>query len=59
MDSATRLFQANFDNRFSVRLSAYKTPGCTGHLSTIYLLDVLRGQELLRTFPVSQNHGTL
>jgi len=59
IDSATRLFQANFDNRLSVRLSAYKTPGCTGHLSTIYLLDVLRGQELLRTFQASQNHGPL
>jgi len=59
MDSATRLFQANFDNRFSVRLSSYKSPGCTGHLSTIYLLDVLRGQEVLRTFPVSQSHGPL
>jgi hypothetical protein len=34
-----------------------KSPGCTGHLSTIYLLDVLRGQEVLRTFPVSQSHG--
>ena len=59
LDSATRLFQGNFDNRFSVRLSSYKTPGCTGHLSTIYLLDVFRGQELLRTFQASQNHGPL
>jgi hypothetical protein len=59
IDSAIRLFQATFDNRFSVRLSAYKTPGCTGHLSTIYLLDIFRGQELLRTFPASQNHGPL
>jgi len=57
IDSATRLFQGNFDNRFSVRLSAYKTSGCTGLLSTIYLLDVFRGQELLRTFQASQNHG--
>ena len=59
MDSATRLFQGNFDNRMSVRLSAYKSPGCTGHLSTIYLLDVFRGQELLRTFQASQNHGPM
>jgi hypothetical protein len=47
IDSATRLFQANLDSRLSVRLSAYKSPSCTGQLSTIYLLDVLRGQELL------------
>ena len=59
MDSATRLFQANLDNRMSVRLSAYKTPGCSGHLSTIYLLDVLRGQDLERTFQASQSHGPL
>jgi hypothetical protein len=57
IDSATRLFQSNFDNRFSVRLSAYKSPACTGQVSTIYLLDVFRGQELLRTFQASQNHG--
>jgi hypothetical protein len=49
IDSATRLFQGNFDNRLTVRLSAYKTPGCNGHLSTIYLLDVLRGDALMRT----------
>jgi hypothetical protein len=57
MDAATRVFQGNLDSRFSVRLSAYKTPGCTGSLSTVYLLDVFRGQELLRTFQASQNHG--
>ena len=59
IDSATRLFQGNFDNRLTVRLSAYKTPGCNGHLSTIYLLDVLRGDALMRTFQASQNHGPL
>ena len=59
MDSAVRLLEAEAGNRLTVRLSSYKTPGCAGHLATIYILDFLRGQDLIRTFQTSQSHGPL
>ena len=58
-DSAVRLFEAVTASGFTLRLSAYKTPGCAGHLATIYILDVLQGQERIQTFQTSQNHGPL
>ena len=58
-DSAVRLLEAATASGFTLRLSAYKTPGCAGHLATIYILDVLRGQDLIQTFQTSQNHGPL
>ena len=58
-DSAVRLVEAATASGFTLRLSAYKTPGCAGHLATIYILYVLRGQDLIQTFQTSQNHGPL
>jgi hypothetical protein len=58
-DSAVRLVEAMTGSGINLRVSAYKTPGCAGHLTTIYILDVLRGQDLIRTFQISQNHGPL
>lgn len=59
IDSAVRLMEAAAGDRLTVRLSSYKTPGCSGHLATIYVLDVLRGKDLIRTFQISQSHGPL
>jgi|SRR5688572_5443904 len=59
IDSAVRLLEAEAGNRISVRLSSYKTPGCSGHLATVYILDILRGQDVIRTFQTSHSHGPL
>jgi hypothetical protein len=58
-DSATRLVDAQTGSGLGLRLSSYKTPGCSGHLVTVYILDILRGQDLIRTFQTSQGHGPL
>jgi hypothetical protein len=59
VDSAARLVEATIGRGMTLRLSSYKTPGCGGHLTTIYILDILRGQEVVQTFKTSQNHGPL
>jgi hypothetical protein len=59
VDSAARLVEATTGRGMTLRLSSYKTPGCGGHLTTIYILDILRGQEVVQTFKTSQNHGPL
>lgn len=59
VDSAKRVVEAATGRGLTLRLSSYKTPGCAGHLTTIYILDTLRGQEVLQTFQISQNHGPL
>jgi len=42
-----------------LRLSSYKNPGCAGHLSTIYLIDILRGNTVLTSLQLVQNQGVL
>jgi hypothetical protein len=59
IDSAVRLLEANAGDGLTVRLSSYKNPGCFGHLATIYILDILHGKDLIRTFQASQSHGPL
>ena len=59
VDSAKRLVEGATAGGLTLRLSSYKTPGCGGHLSTIYILDVLRKEDLLRSFQISQSHGPL
>jgi hypothetical protein len=59
VDSAVRLMEANAGDGLTVRLSSYKNPGCFGHLATIYILDILHGKDLIRTFKTSQSHGPL
>jgi hypothetical protein len=59
VDAAERVVEAATGSGLTLRLSSYKTPGCSGHLATIYLLDILRGQDIVRTLQTSQNHGPL
>jgi hypothetical protein len=59
IDSAVYLLEAVAPDGFTVRLSSYKTPGCAGHLATIYVLDILRKKDVIRTFQLSQSHGAL
>jgi hypothetical protein len=59
IDSATRIAEAGLGDGLSLRLSSYQTPGCAGHLVTIYIADILRGEELIRSFQVNQIQGQL
>ena len=59
IDSAARFLEAGLPNGMTLRLSSYKNPGCAGHLSTVYLLDILRGNTVLATFQLVQNQGVL
>jgi len=59
IDSATRIAEASLGGGLTLRLSSYQNPGCAGHLVTIYIADVLRGQDLLQSFQVNQIEGQL
>jgi hypothetical protein len=59
VDAAERLVEGATGSGLTLLLSSYKTPGCGGHLATIYILDILRGQDIVRTIQTSQNHGPL
>jgi hypothetical protein len=59
IDSAARFLEVGIRNDLTLRLSSYKNPGCTGHLSTIYLIDIIRANTVVTTFHLVQNHGVL
>jgi hypothetical protein len=59
IDSAARFLEAGLPGGMSLRLSSYKNPGCAGHLTTMYLIDILRSNTVLRTFQLVQNQGLL
>jgi hypothetical protein len=59
IDSAARFLEAGLPGGMTLRLSSYKNPGCAGHLSTIYLIDILRGNTVITSFQLVQNQGTL
>jgi hypothetical protein len=60
IDSAVQIAEigmAQMDLR--LRVSTYEDPGCAGHLASVYILDVLRRNEVLRKIQVSRNQGGL
>jgi hypothetical protein len=59
IDAAALFLEAGLANGLTLRLSSYKNPGCAGHLSTIYLVDILRANAILTTFQLVQNQGVL
>ena len=59
LDSAARFLEVGVGNGLTLRLSSYKNPGCAGHLSTIYLIDIIRANTVITTFHFVQNHGVL
>ena len=60
LDSARIILTANIGkSAASIRLSSYLNPGCTGHLSEIYVLDVLSPAEPPRRFEFRHYHGVL
>jgi hypothetical protein len=60
LDSARIVLTADIQKlRASIRLSKYLTPGCAGHLSEIYVLDVMSPNQPAQRFEFRHYHGVL
>jgi hypothetical protein len=60
LDSAKVILTATIaDSNLSIRLSHFITPGCAGHLSEIYLLDVITPGQEPRRFEFRHYHGVI
>jgi hypothetical protein len=60
IDSAAQIAEIGLaGGDLRLRLSTYLDPGCGGHLSSIYILDVLRRYVVLRKFEVDRYQGAL
>ncbi len=60
LDSAKVILTAKVANsNVSIRLSRFITPGCAGHLSEIYVLDVLAPGQEPRRFEFRHYHGVI
>jgi hypothetical protein len=60
IDSATQIAEISLaEGDLRLKVSTYANPGCGGHLSSIYILDVLRRNMVLRKFEVGRFQGPL
>ena len=60
LDAATVLLTAQIaDSKVTIRLSNFATPGCAGHLSEIYVLDVLVPGQEPRRFEFRHYQGVI
>jgi hypothetical protein len=60
IDSATQISEIGLaQGDLRLRVSTYDNPGCGGHLSSIYILDVLQRNMPLRKFEVYRYQGAL
>ena len=60
LDSAKIILTAGIARSMpTIRLSKYLTPGCGGHLSEIYVLDVMTPNQPARRFEFRHYHGVL
>jgi hypothetical protein len=60
LDAATMILTAKVaDSNVAIRLSEYATPGCAGHLSEIYVLDVIVPGQEPRRFEFRHYQGVL
>jgi hypothetical protein len=60
IDSATQIAEIGLaQGDLRLRVSTYEDPGCSGHLASVYILDLLRRNEVLRKIQVSRNQGPL
>jgi hypothetical protein len=60
VDSAEIILTARVAaSKANIRLSSYQNPGCAGHLSTIYVLDVMVQGRQLRRFEFRHYQGVM
>jgi hypothetical protein len=43
----------------SIRVSDYETPGCGGHLATVFVLDIIKAGAVLKTYRLVQYKGAI
>ena len=63
IDAAKILYEAGIGKtKFKLRLSSYATPGCGGHLTAVYVLDIVDtvpDYSLINTFSIYQYQGLM
>ena len=60
IDSATQIAEIGLaQGDLRLRVSTYENPGCGGHLYSIYILDLLRGNMALSKFEAHRYQGAL
>jgi len=60
IDSATQIAEIGLaEGDLRLRISTYEDPGCGGRLSSIYILDVVRRNMVLRKFEADRYQGAL
>jgi len=60
IDSATQIAEISLaEGDLRLKVSTYITPGCGGHLSSIYILDVLRRNSVVRRLELGRYQGPL
>ncbi len=60
LDEANQLWKAKLvDQDLTVRLSFYSDPGCAGHLVYIYVLDVLKDNQVQSTAEITHYFGAI
>jgi hypothetical protein len=57
--AVVRLEGELMNSNMKVRLSTYVNPGCAGHLTSIYILDILAGTDVVRRLELRQYQGPL
>jgi len=58
-EALVRLEGDLMNSKVKVRLSTYVNPGCAGHLTSIYVLDILAGTDVVRRLELRQYQGPL
>jgi len=60
LDSAVQIVEVKINKyNWTLRLSSFDNPGCGGHLSSEYILDILQKNRLLKSFSIYQYKGVL
>jgi len=58
VDSAKIFLEFDIGNKgLKGRLSGYFNPGCAGHLSDIYILDIFKGKDLIKSYQTFHYQG--
>jgi hypothetical protein len=60
IDSAIQIAEISLaEGNLRLRVSTYETPGCLGHMASVYILDLLQGNSVLRKLEVDRIRGVL
>ncbi|MGD2270750.1 MAG: hypothetical protein PVI06_10170 [Desulfobacterales bacterium] len=58
--TAEQLVSVEFLNSESeIRISRYSNPGCAGHLADIYVLDIIKNHNVIKTIELDHYFGPI